>query len=67
MAILNVTGAYLNSNIPRKKIIVQKIEGEFVDILCEVNPEQTQNVRTENWVKVLQIHLMKALYGSLES
>ena len=51
----------------REKITILKIEGEFVDIMCEVNPEHTKNIRTENWLKVLQVQLLKTLYGSMES
>ena len=36
--ILNDLGAYLNANILGEKFTILKIEGEFVDIMCKVNP-----------------------------
>ena len=33
-----VPGAYLNTDMLEDKFILLKIEGEFVDIMCEVNP-----------------------------
>ena len=30
--------------------------------MCKVNPEHKKNVRVENGVKVMYLHLLKALY-----
>ena len=38
MAIFLCPGAYLNDEIPEDKFIILNIEGEFVDIMCKVNP-----------------------------
>ena len=38
-AIFDVPGAYLHAKIPDDKFAILKIEGEFVDIMCDVNPE----------------------------
>ena len=62
-----VPGAYLSADIPEDKFILLNIEGEFVDIMCEVNSEHKKNVRVENGVKVLHLCLLKALYGCMES
>ena len=65
--IFDFPGAYLNSDTPEDKFILLEIEGDFVDIMCEVNPEQKKNVRVENGVKVIDLRLLKALYGCIES
>ena len=65
MAIFDVPRAYLNADIPEDKVVLLNIEGEFVDITCEVNPEHKKNVRVENGIKVLYLRLMKALYGCM--
>ena len=39
MEVFDVPGAYLNADMPEDKFILLKIEGECVDIMCEVNPE----------------------------
>ena len=66
MDIFYVPGAYLNADIIEDKYILLKIEGEFVDIVCEVNHEHKINVRVENGVKVIYIRPLKALYGCME-
>ena len=38
VVIFDVPGAYLNADMPQDKFIQLKIEGEFVDIMCKVNP-----------------------------
>ena len=37
--IFDVPRAYLNADMPEDKFILLKIEGKFVDIMCEVNPK----------------------------
>ena len=51
----------------RRKMHHIKIEGEFVDIMCEVDPEHRENVWMENCVNVLYMRLFKVLYGCMES
>ena len=53
VAIFYVPGSYLNAYMPENKLILLNIEGGFVDIICELNPEQNKNVRVKNGVKVL--------------
>ena len=66
VSIFDVPGAYLNADTTEYKFILLKIEGEFVDIMCEVNPKHKKNVRLENGVKVLYLRILKALYGCME-
>ena len=40
---------------------------QSTNIMCEVNPEHKKNVRVENGVKLLYLHLLKYLYGYVES
>ena len=32
------TGAYIHTSLPDDKFVHMKYEGEFVDIMCKVNP-----------------------------
>jgi hypothetical protein len=66
-AIFDVPGAYLHAKIPDDKFAILKIEGEFVDIMCEVNPEYKADIRFENGKKVLYVQILAALYGMIES
>ena len=49
--------------MPEYKFILVNIEGEFLDIMCEVNPKQEKNVRVENGLISPYVRLIKALYG----
>ena len=59
--------SYLNSDMPEYKFILLNIEGEFVEIMCEVNPENKKSVRVENGVKVLYLRILQVLYGGMGS
>ena len=50
VAIFDVPGVHFNAYMPGDKFIILKIEREFVDILCEENPEPkkcTDETQTE--------------------
>ncbi len=41
---------------------------KFVDIICEVNPEFKQHVRTDKkGKKILYVKVQQAIYGCIES
>ena len=44
----DVPGAYLHAEMPEDKKILMVLRGEFVDIMCDVNPEHKTNVRVIN-------------------
>ena len=67
VAIFDVPGAYLHADMPDDKFVLLKLEGEFVNIMCDVNPNYIPFVRTEKGKKVLYLQLLKALYGCIES
>jgi len=47
--------------------VYMKFEWEFVDIMCEVNPEYATTVAIEYGKKVLYVKIKKAIYGMVES
>ena len=47
----DVPGAYLHAKFPEDKHISMVLRGEFVDIMCDVNPEHKPNVRIINGKK----------------
>lgn len=68
IAIYDVPGAFLQSDIPKNKKILMIIRGDFVDIMCEVNPEYEQYVRTDKkGRKYLYVRVLQAIYGCIES
>ena len=71
VAIADIPGAYLHAEMPKGKNVLLKLEGEFVDIMCSVNPEHVKNIVYERkgrkMVKVLYLKVLRAIYGCLES
>lgn len=60
--------AFLQAKLLTKgdnKRVLMKLVGNFVDIMCEVNPEHTKNVLYENGKKVLYLDILQAIYGLL--
>ena len=44
-----------------------RLVGNFVDIMCQVNPEHVKNVTYENGKKVLYLEILQAIYRCIES
>ena len=47
--------------------VLLKLVGEAVNIMCQVNPKYEKVVVIEYRKKVLYLHLLKALYGYVQS
>ena len=67
VAIFDVPGAFLQTEMPQGKHVILIIRNEFVDILCEVNPIYNKHVRFVNGKKVLYVKVLRAIYGCIES
>jgi len=65
VATANVVGAYLNAEM--LDFVLLCLTGETVNIMCRVNPRYTSFVVIEGGQKVLYLHLLKALYGCMQS
>ena len=39
VAIFDVPGAFLQLEVPKNNMILMRLKGQFVDIICDVNPE----------------------------
>ena len=52
--------------MPEGKFFLLNIEGEFVEIMCEVNPEHQKILRVDNRVKLLYLRLLISLYVCME-
>jgi Reverse transcriptase (RNA-dependent DNA polymerase)/Zinc knuckle len=65
VATADVAGAYLHADMDDFTLL--KMEGESVDIMCNVSTEYKRFVHFENGKKVLYLRLMKALYGCVKS
>jgi len=51
IAMFDVPGAYLHAKMPDGKTILLKLMDEFVDIMCQINPEYSKHVRMEKGEK----------------
>ena len=67
VGIFDVPGAYLHAEIPKGKTVLMKLRGEFVDIMCKVNPKYTEYTHMENGKRVLYLRVLRAIYGCIES
>ena len=67
VAVFDVPDIYLHANIPDEKFALLKIEGKFVDIMCNINQEYTKDTQYKGNKKVLYVRILKALYGMIES
>ena len=71
VAVADVPGAYLHAEFPKDKRVILKLNRDFVDIMCDVNPEYKDHVIFETSkrgrkTKCLYIRVLRALYGCLE-
>ncbi len=72
VAVADVPGAYLHASFPEDKKVILKLQGVFIDIMCDVNPEYKKDVvyetgRKNKPVKYLCVRVLRALYGCIES
>ena len=54
IATFDVLGVYLHAKLSKdgnKERLVLKLTGDFVDIMCELNPEYSKNVIYKKWKK----------------
>ena len=45
IAIFDVPGAYFNTDMYDEKYVMLKLECEFLDMMCNVNPYHIPNIR----------------------
>ena len=67
VSIFDVTGVYLQTDLPQSKFALLLLEDQFIDIMVEVNLEYADCVRIVNGKKVLCVRILKAIYGMIES
>ena len=67
MAIFYVPGDFVQTALPADKFLLMEIRDEFVDVMCEVNPEYIPCMRYENGKKVLYVNILRDIYGCIES
>ena len=65
---MDVPGAFLQAMMPDEKLVLLVLRGEFVDYMCNINPEHKKNVRIDkNGNKVLYMKVIRAIYCCTES
>ena len=61
-------GAFLQAKLPNDNLVLLRLNGEFVDIISDINPEHRKNVITDkNGKKVLYMKVFWAIYGCIEA
>ena len=61
----DVLGAFLQAELPSDKLLLLVLRGEFVDIMCDINPDHKKNVRGIKGEKVLNMKVERAIYGCI--
>ena len=67
VAIFDILLAYLWPKISKDKTVLVKFEGDFVDIICDVDLSLLDYVRYEHSRNILYLNLDKAFFGCIES
>ena len=67
IAIFDILGAYLHTEMLANKKLLMFFRDEFADIMCDINNEYRQYVRGEREKKVLYVKVLQAIYGCIES
>ena len=57
----------MQTKMPDGKNVILIIRDNFVDILCEINPEYKEHIRIVNGRKILYVKVLRAIYGCIES
>ena len=66
----DIPGAYLQAVLaprPNDERVLMKLVGDFVDIMCKVNPEHLKNAVYEKDKKILYLEVLQAIYGCIDS
>ena len=63
----DIPGAFLQGEMTEDKLLLLKFRGDFVDMMCDVNPEHKKNVIFENGKKVLYMKIIRGIYGCIEA
>ena len=67
VAVFDVPGAYLHTDITEEKRIFLRIRYEFLDTVWEVNTYYKPYIQYDNGKKVLYVKFLIATYGHIES
>ena len=68
----DVPGEFFQEEMAEDKLVLLKLKGQFVDMMCEINPEYKPHVRYETMrygrkIKVLYMKVIRAIYGCIEA
>ena len=57
----DVPGAFLKSEMADNKLVLLKLKGKFVEMICEINPEFETNIcyETTKFGKIIKVLYMK--------
>ena len=67
ITIFDVPGPYLWDDMRKGKTVLVKFEGEFVDIICDIDLTLLIYIIHEQGNKLLSLKLDKALFGFIDS
>ena len=67
VGIFDVPCAYLHAEMPESKRVAMRLQGQFIDLMCEANPKYKDYIQIVNGKKILYLRVLMALYGGIQS
>ena len=65
ISVFDVPGSYLQNDIPEDKLILLRIIYEFLDIVCEVNPDYKPYVQYDSLKKLIYVRFWEQYMDAL--
>ena len=63
---LDVPGSFLHEELSKDKKMFMILRSEFVDIICDINPQYQKYITYEKSKKVLYLHVIQSSYVCIE-
>ena len=61
-----IPAAYLQTDLPTEKFTLLLMEGNFMDIMCDINPNYKKHVKLKTGRKNWYLRILKAIYGMIK-
>ena len=63
----DIPGSYLQTGLPKEQFMLLLMEGKFVDIMSDINPEYKKHARFKDGSKTSYLRILKAMHEMIKS
>ena len=67
VAMVDIPGTYIHAEMPKYKRFIKKLQGQLINIMCEVKQEFMQHLCYKNRQKDLYLLVLRDIYGCIDS